>query len=97
MVSLLLKKGLSSSFWHHAEGCASMGQLLCFVIIIWYFRTYVALAYVACFTQDNIGVFVDQHGKLGQEGRICWSEAPCQIVMHEPYAIGLLPRHVEVS
>lgn len=46
--------------------------------------------------KDNIGVFVDQHGKLGQEGRICWSEAPSQIVMHEPYAIGLLPRHVEI-
>lgn len=46
--------------------------------------------------KDNIGVFVDQHGKLGQEGRICWSEAPIQIVIHEPYAIGLLPRHVEI-
>lgn len=46
--------------------------------------------------KDNIGVFVDQHGKLGREGRVCWSEAPSQIVIHEPYAIGLLPRHVEI-
>ncbi|XP_057542149.1 vacuolar sorting protein 39 [Amaranthus tricolor] len=46
--------------------------------------------------KDNIGVFVDQYGKLGHEGRICWSEAPSQIVIHEPYAIGLLPRHVEI-
>ncbi|KAL9241643.1 hypothetical protein vseg_015730 [Gypsophila vaccaria] len=46
--------------------------------------------------KDNIGVFVDQHGKLGQEGRLCWSEAPAEIVIHEPYAIALLPRHVEI-
>ncbi|XP_021714513.1 vam6/Vps39-like protein [Chenopodium quinoa] len=46
--------------------------------------------------KDNIGVFVDQNGKLGQEGRICWSEAPSQIVIHEPYAIGLLSKHIEI-
>ncbi|XP_074308893.1 vacuolar sorting protein 39 [Silene latifolia] len=46
--------------------------------------------------KDNIGVFVDQHGKLGQEGRIVWSEAPTEVAIHEPYAIALLPRHVEI-
>ncbi|KAK9285215.1 hypothetical protein L1049_024403 [Liquidambar formosana] len=46
--------------------------------------------------KDNIGVFVDQNGKLLQEGRICWSEAPAVVVIRKPYAIGLLPRHVEI-
>ncbi|KAH9606456.1 hypothetical protein KSS87_002854 [Heliosperma pusillum] len=46
--------------------------------------------------KDNIGVFVDQHGKLGQEGRIVWSEAPTEVAIHEPYAIALLPKHVEI-
>ncbi|KAF8406433.1 hypothetical protein HHK36_008520 [Tetracentron sinense] len=46
--------------------------------------------------KDNIGVFVDQNGKLLQEGRICWSEAPVVVVIHRPYAIALLPRHVEI-
>ncbi|PSS30825.1 Vam6/Vps39-like protein [Actinidia chinensis var. chinensis] len=46
--------------------------------------------------KDNIGVFVDQNGKLLHEGRICWSEAPATVVIHKPYAIGLLPRHVEI-
>ncbi|KAL8522506.1 hypothetical protein ACS0TY_012610 [Phlomoides rotata] len=46
--------------------------------------------------KDNIGVFVDQNGKLLQEGRICWSEAPATVVVEKPYAVGLLPRHVEV-
>ncbi|CAK9152399.1 unnamed protein product [Ilex paraguariensis] len=46
--------------------------------------------------KDNIGVFVDQNGKLLQEGRICWSEAPAVVVIQKPYTIGLLPRHVEV-
>ncbi|XP_027116271.2 vacuolar sorting protein 39-like isoform X2 [Coffea arabica] len=46
--------------------------------------------------KDNIGVFVDQNGKLLQEGRICWSEAPAVVVIQKPYAIGLLPRHVEI-
>lgn len=50
-----------------------------------------------CFLQDNIGVFVDQNGKLLQEGRICWSEAPASVVIEMPYAVGLLPRHIEVS
>lgn len=47
--------------------------------------------------QDNIGVLVDQNGKLIQEGRVCWSEAPAAVVIQNPYAIGLLPRHVEVA
>ncbi|KAG8383988.1 hypothetical protein BUALT_Bualt04G0071000 [Buddleja alternifolia] len=46
--------------------------------------------------KDNIGVFVDQNGKLLQEGRICWSEAPAAILVQKPYAVGLLPRHVEI-
>ncbi|OAY77566.1 Vam6/Vps39-like protein [Ananas comosus] len=46
--------------------------------------------------KDNIGVFVDQNGKLLQDGRICWSEAPGSVVIHKPYAIARLPRHVEV-
>ncbi|KAL5557285.1 hypothetical protein UlMin_039521 [Ulmus minor] len=46
--------------------------------------------------KDNIGVFVDQNGKLVQEGRICWSEAPAVVIIQKPYAIGLLPRFVEV-
>ncbi|XP_073293751.1 vacuolar sorting protein 39-like isoform X1 [Primulina huaijiensis] len=46
--------------------------------------------------KDNIGVFVDQNGKLLQEGRICWSEAPTSVVIEMPYAVGLLPRHIEI-
>ncbi|TMW98223.1 hypothetical protein EJD97_004346 [Solanum chilense] len=46
--------------------------------------------------KDNIGVLVDQNGKLIQEGRVCWSEAPAVVVVQKPYAIGLLPRHVEI-
>ncbi|RVW51828.1 Vam6/Vps39-like protein [Vitis vinifera] len=46
--------------------------------------------------KDNIGVFVDQNGKLLQEGRICWSEAPKVVVIQKPYAIALLQRHVEI-
>ncbi|KAF8101569.1 hypothetical protein N665_0204s0064 [Sinapis alba] len=46
--------------------------------------------------KDNIGVFVDQNGKLLQTERICWSEAPTAIVIQNPYAIALLPRRVEV-
>ncbi|KAE8649169.1 hypothetical protein Csa_014648 [Cucumis sativus] len=46
--------------------------------------------------KDNIGVFVDQNGKLLQEGRICWSEAPSVVVIQNPYAVALLPRYVEV-
>ncbi|CAF2247953.1 BnaA08g15330D [Brassica napus] len=44
----------------------------------------------------NIGVFVDQNGKLLQTERICWSEAPTAIVIQNPYAIALFPRRVEV-
>lgn len=46
--------------------------------------------------KDNIGVFVDQNGKLLQEGRICWSEAPAAVIIEKPYAVGLLPRHIEI-
>ncbi|CAN6469973.1 unnamed protein product [Victoria cruziana] len=46
--------------------------------------------------KDNIGVFVDQNGKLLQEGRICWSEPPGSVTIQVPYAIGRLPRHIEV-
>lgn len=51
----------------------------------------------AFFFQENIGVFVDQNGKLLPEGRICWSEAPLEVVIQKPYAIALLPRFVEVT
>ncbi|GAB2279532.1 Vam6/Vps39-like protein [Dionaea muscipula] len=46
--------------------------------------------------KDNIGVFVDQNGKLVQDGRICWSEAPSEVIIQKPYAIGLLPRYIEI-
>uniref|UniRef100_A0A2P2JQH6 CNH domain-containing protein n=1 Tax=Rhizophora mucronata TaxID=61149 RepID=A0A2P2JQH6_RHIMU len=46
--------------------------------------------------KENIGVFVDQNGKLLQAERICWSEAPSVIVIQKPYAIALLPRRVEI-
>lgn len=39
---------------------------------------------------------MDQTGKLLPEGRICWSEAPQEVVIQKPYVIGLLPRYVEV-
>lgn len=42
-------------------------------------------------------MIVDQNGKLIPEGRICWSEAPTAVVIQKPYAIALLPKHIEVS
>ncbi|KAF5752976.1 vam6/Vps39-like protein [Tripterygium wilfordii] len=46
--------------------------------------------------KENIGVFVDQNGKLLQAERICWSEAPTTVVILKPYAIALMPRRVEI-
>ncbi|KAI3919464.1 hypothetical protein MKW98_030175 [Papaver atlanticum] len=46
--------------------------------------------------KDNIGVFVDQNGKLLQDGRISWSEAPISVVIHMQYAIARLTRHIEI-
>ncbi|PNX89903.1 Vam6/Vps39-like protein, partial [Trifolium pratense] len=46
--------------------------------------------------KENIGVFVDQNGKLIPEGRILWSEAPLEVVIQKPYAIALLSRFVEI-
>ncbi|RWR71922.1 vam6/Vps39-like protein [Cinnamomum micranthum f. kanehirae] len=46
--------------------------------------------------KDNIGVVVDQNGKLNNDGRICWSEAPASVVIHILYAIARLPRYVEI-
>ncbi|KAL5754650.1 hypothetical protein ACOSP7_022870 [Xanthoceras sorbifolium] len=46
--------------------------------------------------KENIGVFVDQNGKLLQADRICWSEAPTNVIIQKPYAIALLPRRVEI-
>ncbi|XP_068646706.1 vacuolar sorting protein 39 [Aristolochia californica] len=46
--------------------------------------------------KDNIGVFVDQKGKLLKDGRICWSDAPASIVIHMHFAIARLPRYVEI-
>ncbi|XP_028547983.1 vacuolar sorting protein 39-like, partial [Dendrobium catenatum] len=31
-----------------------------------------------------------------QDDRICWSEAPSSIVIHKPYGLAHLPRHVEI-
>ncbi|KAJ8642582.1 hypothetical protein MRB53_004330 [Persea americana] len=45
---------------------------------------------------ERIGVVVDQNGKLNNDGRICWSEAPASVVIHFPYAIARLPRYVEI-
>ncbi|KAJ7944290.1 Vam6/Vps39-like protein [Quillaja saponaria] len=46
--------------------------------------------------KENIGVFTDQNGKLLPEGRICWSEAPTNIVIQKLYAIAMLLRFVEI-
>ncbi|KAF7052366.1 hypothetical protein CFC21_060477 [Triticum aestivum] len=46
--------------------------------------------------KDNIGVFVDQNGKLIHDGRIIWSDTPASVVVHKPYAVARLPRHVEI-
>ncbi|XP_006650498.1 vacuolar sorting protein 39 [Oryza brachyantha] len=46
--------------------------------------------------KDNIGVFVDQNGKLIQDGRIIWSDTPASVAIHRPYAVARLPRHVEI-
>ncbi|XWS42054.1 hypothetical protein CRYUN_Cryun17cG0135800 [Craigia yunnanensis] len=46
--------------------------------------------------KENIGVFVDQNGKLLQADRICWSEAPTIVVIQKPYAVALFPRRVEI-
>ncbi|OMO84416.1 hypothetical protein COLO4_22081 [Corchorus olitorius] len=46
--------------------------------------------------KENIGVFVDQNGKLLQADRIVWSEAPTVVVIQMPYAIALFPRRVEI-
>ncbi|XP_023760714.1 vacuolar sorting protein 39 [Lactuca sativa] len=46
--------------------------------------------------KDNLGVLVDQNGKLIQEGRICWSEPPSRVVIQKPYVIALLPKHIEI-
>ncbi|PWS22408.1 hypothetical protein DKP78_18550, partial [Enterococcus faecium] len=32
--------------------------------------------------KDNIGVFVDQNGKLIQDGRIIWSDTPASVAIH---------------
>ncbi|XVE82624.1 hypothetical protein DITRI_Ditri16bG0020800 [Diplodiscus trichospermus] len=45
--------------------------------------------------KENIGVFVDQNGKLLQADRICWSEAPTIVIIQKPYAIALFLRRVE--
>ncbi|KAL6220563.1 hypothetical protein ACLB2K_008319 [Fragaria x ananassa] len=47
-------------------------------------------------SKDNIGVFVDQNGKLAHEGRVCWTEAPMVVVIQKAYGIALLSRYVEV-
>lgn len=46
--------------------------------------------------KDYVGVFVDQNGKLLHDDKICWSEAPASIIIHKPYGLARLPRHVEI-
>ncbi|KQK13523.1 hypothetical protein BRADI_1g10697v3 [Brachypodium distachyon] len=46
--------------------------------------------------KDNIGVYVDQNGKLLHDGRIIWSDTPASVVIHRPYAVARLPRHIEI-
>ncbi|KAL8168245.1 hypothetical protein V2J09_009744 [Rumex salicifolius] len=46
--------------------------------------------------KDNIGVLVDKNGKLVNEGMVCWSDTPSQVIIQMPYAVGLLPRHIEI-
>lgn len=40
---------------------------------------------------------MDQNGKLLQDGRIVWSEAPAAVVIQKPYAVALLSKHIEVT
>ncbi|XP_078433921.1 vacuolar sorting protein 39 [Wolffia australiana] len=46
--------------------------------------------------KDNIGVFVDQNGKLSQDGRICWVEPPASVIIDWPYTIARLPKYLEI-
>ncbi|KAI5082169.1 hypothetical protein GOP47_0001912 [Adiantum capillus-veneris] len=46
--------------------------------------------------KDNVGVFVDQNGKLTHPGGITWSEVPSLVVINPPYALAWLSRFIEV-
>ncbi|GKD85398.1 Vam6/Vps39-like protein, partial [Tanacetum coccineum] len=42
-------------------------------------------------------LLLGKNDKLIPEGRICWTESPAVVVIHKPYAISLLPKHIELS
>lgn len=46
--------------------------------------------------KDNVGVFVDQNGKLTHPGGVTWSEVPSLVVVNPPYALAWLSRFIEV-
>ncbi|MCO5575279.1 hypothetical protein L7F22_029079 [Adiantum nelumboides] len=46
--------------------------------------------------KDNVGVFVDQNGKLTRQGGVTWSEVPSLVVVNPPYALAWLSRFIEV-
>eukprot|EP00249_Psilotum_nudum_P022700 c28613_g1_i1 orf=68-3187(+) len=46
--------------------------------------------------KDNVGVFIDQNGKLTHPGGITWSEVPSFVVINAPYAVAKLSRFIEV-
>lgn len=80
--------------WVHAVVSVSLVLQLCQRLELHKHQTLMSVVFST--VQDNIGVFVDQNGKLLQEGRICWSEPPGSVTIQVPYAIGRLPRHIEV-
>lgn len=88
-----------SLFKNNALNCSSVIWFFifsCTIIIGATFTLFLSTPFLNSDFQDNIGVLVDQNGKLLQEGRICWSEAPSVVVIQKPYATALLPRHIEV-
>lgn len=46
--------------------------------------------------KDNVGVFIDQNGKLTHPGGVIWSEVPSLVVINPPYALAWLSRFIEV-
>ncbi|KAL2632858.1 hypothetical protein R1flu_004337 [Riccia fluitans] len=46
--------------------------------------------------KDKIGVIVDHNGKPTEDGGLSWNEIPAGVVIHPPYALARLSRHVEV-
>ncbi|EFJ23179.1 hypothetical protein SELMODRAFT_442906 [Selaginella moellendorffii] len=46
--------------------------------------------------KDNIGVFVDQSGKVTPQTALSWSESPSAVMVHPPYILARLSRFIEV-